>query len=126
MPSSFDGLDDVQQSVDRLREDFEQLRKELAEKRFTGASDDELVNAVVTYDRDLVEVRIDPRVYRRPDSERLGVSIVEAFKRATQAASDESSAHLQARMGTRLKDLAHVRESSVSGGSAELIRRWRR
>ena len=72
------GIDDVQQRVLSV----------------TGVawSDDRLIKAVVGPRGQLVELEIDPRVYRNPNSTALAASIVATARRAAEDAAKQTAA----------------------------------
>lgn len=75
-------LSDLGRSIEGIAE----RRQRMAEVRGSGQSEDGLISAVVGPHGSLVELRIDPRVYRKPDSAALAASITQAVGAAAAEA----------------------------------------
>jgi DNA-binding protein YbaB len=68
----------------RLRSDLLTLRDRLAEVRETAESDDGLITVTLGAKNELLDLRIDPRVFRTPDSAALADSIARTARRAAE------------------------------------------
>lgn len=66
----------------QLRQNLGELRRELAELAVTAKSPDGLVSATVGCQGQLVELRLDPRIYRRQDSRHLSTVITQTVQDA--------------------------------------------
>lgn len=67
-------------------------QRRMAEIRATAESGDELISATVGGHGELVELRLDPRIYRTPDSADLARSITKTIHRAAELAQEEGFA----------------------------------
>lgn len=79
-------LDDLRTSMENMRK----TQEKVFEVRGTAWSDDRLIKAVVGPRGQLIELDIDPRVYRRPNSKALSASIVATVRQATDDAMRKS------------------------------------
>lgn len=68
---------------------FGETQRRLAELTGTARSPDGMVTAVVGAKGQLVELEIDPRVFRNPDARALAASIVETAHRASLEVTDK-------------------------------------
>ncbi|MDG4831849.1 YbaB/EbfC family nucleoid-associated protein [Solwaraspora sp. WMMD1047] len=73
----------------RLHADLLTIQRRIGEVRVTAESDDGLVTATVGGRGELVELALDPRVYRDPDSRLLARLITETIRRAGALAADQ-------------------------------------
>lgn len=69
---------------ERLAEEVESLRRAIADTEETADSADGLVSATVGGNGELVELWLDPRIYRSPDSSALAATITETIHRAAR------------------------------------------
>jgi DNA-binding protein YbaB len=76
-------LDEVYGQYERLRAGMGQLRERLAALKVTAASDDKLINATVGPRGQLIELRLDPDVYRVLKPEQLARAVVATVQSAT-------------------------------------------
>lgn len=83
---------DLREQMKRTTE----IQNKILEVTGTGWSDDRMIKAVVGPRGQLMELEIDPRVYRRPNSKALALSIVETTKRAVQQAATKTQEILEA------------------------------
>jgi DNA-binding protein YbaB len=67
-----------------------QTRQEIAEIVGTAWSEDRLIRAVVGPRGQLVELDIDPRVYRTPNSKALSASIIATVRQAVEDANQQT------------------------------------
>jgi len=70
-------FDDVFGQYQRLRSGLDELQQELAEMRVSADSDDGLITVTVDPRGQLVDLRLDRRVYREMTPEQLSRAIVE-------------------------------------------------
>ncbi|WAL67848.1 YbaB/EbfC family nucleoid-associated protein [Amycolatopsis cynarae] len=76
--------------------DYEQMAAEvraaqqrMAEIRVTAESEDGLISATVGASGQLIELRLDPRIYRAPDSAGLAEAITDTVHEAAKGAQEE-------------------------------------
>lgn len=76
----------VGQAVDypRMRAGLLTLRERLAEVRETVESDDGLITVTVGARNELLDLELDPRVFRTPDSAALAAGILGTTRRAAE------------------------------------------
>ena len=74
----------------RLAEQVKAMRDGVEEIRGTGYSDDGLVTAVVGGRGELLELTLDPRIYRSPNATELADKIVTAVREAAAEAEQEA------------------------------------
>lgn len=79
-------IDDLQQTI----ENAAQTRQQIMEITGTAWSDDRLIKAVVGPRGQLIELEIDPRVYRTPNSKALAASIVSTVRAAVEDANKQT------------------------------------
>ncbi|SEF37624.1 hypothetical protein SAMN05421837_114185 [Amycolatopsis pretoriensis] len=71
---------------EQLAGEIRDIQRELAAVRETAFSSDGLISVTVDARGDLLELVLDPRVYRDPDSRRLAAAIAETHRAAREAA----------------------------------------
>jgi DNA-binding protein YbaB len=76
-------IDDLQNTL----ENAAQTRQQIMEITGTAWSEDRMVKAVVGPRGQLVELEIDPRVYRNPNSKALAASILSTTRAAVEEAN---------------------------------------
>jgi DNA-binding protein YbaB len=118
-------FNDVRRSLDNVND----LQKRLLKVTGTAWSDDRLVKAVVGPRGHLVELELDPRLYRKPNSKALSASIVatvraaiEDVQRRSQEILDESLPSDIRRLGlsgTSLARLAQRHDADVLADATE-------
>lgn len=74
---------------ERLADEVKTIQRELAEVRATAESDDGLVRAVVGGRGEVIELDLDPRIYRTADSAALAKTITATIHRAVARAQAE-------------------------------------
>jgi DNA-binding protein YbaB len=74
----------------RLAEQVRAVRDGVEEVRGTGYSDDGLVTAVVDGRGALLELELDPRIYRSPNAAELAAQIVAAVREAAAEAGSQA------------------------------------
>ncbi|MGI5183562.1 YbaB/EbfC family nucleoid-associated protein [Dactylosporangium sp. CA-152071] len=79
----------------KMAEDIRAMRDRMAKVRGTAESDDGLISATVGASHELLELHLDPRIYRAPDSAALAKAIVETVHRAMAVAQGECFAIVQ-------------------------------
>jgi DNA-binding protein YbaB len=91
-------FDDVFGQYQRLRSGLDDIQARLAEMRVSARSSDGLVTATVDARGQLADLKLDRRIYRDDDPERLGRTIVatvgEATARATEDVREMMAAYL--------------------------------
>ncbi|WP_328701585.1 YbaB/EbfC family nucleoid-associated protein [Amycolatopsis pittospori] len=87
MEPSFDS--DMYADYERLAEDVRTMQERLAAIRATVDSDDGLISATVGGAGELIELWLDPRVYRTLDSAALAESITGTIHRAAGVSQKE-------------------------------------
>lgn len=75
--------------LDGFRDGLLEVRRRLADVRATAESDDGLVAATVGGRGELLELTLDPRVYRTTDARALADDILGTVRRAAAIARDE-------------------------------------
>lgn len=83
---------DMHAEYERMAEDVRSLRARLGEIRAGAESDDGLITAVAGGTGQLLELRLDPRIYRAPDSAALARAITDTIHRAVSRAQREGQA----------------------------------
>ncbi|MBK1786942.1 YbaB/EbfC family nucleoid-associated protein [Prauserella cavernicola] len=81
---------------EQLADEIRDIQTRLAEVEETAESDDGLITVKVNARGDLLELELDPRLYRSPDSAALSREITETY-RAARAAADERAFELTTR-----------------------------
>lgn len=76
----------LRRRAEEMKASLRDAAERIADARYSCASEDERVTATVGPDGRLVDLMIDPRVFRRPDSERLCQLILELTARAAAVA----------------------------------------
>ncbi|MFE3170374.1 YbaB/EbfC family nucleoid-associated protein [Amycolatopsis sp. NPDC059090] len=74
----------------QLAVDIRAAQSQMAEVRAEASSDDDLIAAVVGSSGELVELRLDSRIYRAPDSDRLAADITAVVHQAAELARQET------------------------------------
>lgn len=82
-------FDDVYGRYQRLRSDLDGLQRRLAELRVSADSEDGLIRATVSARGQLVDLRLDRRIYRDMDAAELSRTIVATTARAAAQAAAE-------------------------------------
>ena len=79
-------IDDLQQTI----ENAAQTRQQIMEITGTAWSEDRLIKAVVGPRGQLIELEIDPRVYRTPNSKALAATIISTVRAAVEDANKQT------------------------------------
>jgi DNA-binding protein YbaB len=79
-------IDDLQQTI----ENAAQTRQQIMEITGTAWSEDRMIKAVVGPRGQLIELEIDPRVYRNPNSKALAASIMSTVRAAVEDANKQT------------------------------------
>lgn len=79
-------IDDLQKTMEKANE----FRQEAMSVTGTAWSEDRLVKVVVGPRGQLIELEIDPRVYRNPNSKALSASILSTVKAAVEEANKKT------------------------------------
>lgn len=83
---------DMYAEYHRMAEDIADLRGRLGTIRATAESADELVHATTGGAGELIDLRLDPRIYRNADSAALARTITDTIHRAAQDAQRQGLA----------------------------------
>ena len=81
--------EELEKQFSRLQEEGPKLQQRIAAMRMTEKSRDGLIQATVGPRGDLLELDLDPRIYRRPDARALAEAITATVKKAEAKARDE-------------------------------------
>lgn len=81
---------------ERLAEEIRGIQRELAEVVEVAESDDGLIAVTVNARGDLLDLALDPRLYREPDSRALSEAIARTYQ-AARAAADARAFELTMR-----------------------------
>ncbi|MCF6421164.1 YbaB/EbfC family nucleoid-associated protein [Amycolatopsis tucumanensis] len=73
----------------RLRDDLLEIRSRVADVTATAESPDGLISATVAGRGELTGLRIDPRLYRSPDSTALAASILDTIRDAVDDSREQ-------------------------------------
>ena len=84
--------------------DVDRVQREVLSVTGTAWSDDGLIKAVVGPRGHLLELEIDPRVYRVPNSKALSTTILKTVRAATDDAMEQSQQILAANVPADLRD----------------------
>jgi DNA-binding protein YbaB len=79
-------IDDLQQTI----ENAAQTRQQIMEITGTAWSEDRMIKVVVGPRGQLIELEIDPRVYRTPNSKALAASIMSTVRAAVEDANNQT------------------------------------
>jgi DNA-binding protein YbaB len=106
----FSMIDDLRQTVGSVNE----THKKMAQVTGVAWSDDRLIKATVGPRGQLVDLEIDPRVYRQPNSKALAATIVATVRRACEEAMAKTQEIAEAAMpsdfgATKLGNLSMAR-----------------
>jgi DNA-binding protein YbaB len=82
-------FDDVYSQYERLRSGMGELQQKLADMTVSAESPDGLVKATVGPRGQLVDLKLDQRIYRTDDARHLARTIVETVQRAAGKVTDE-------------------------------------
>lgn len=82
-------FDDVFGQYQRLRSGLDDIQARLAEMRVSARSSDGLVTATVDARGQLADLKLDRRIYRDDDPERLGRTVVATVREATARATED-------------------------------------
>lgn len=81
-------VEDLKRATSRLPE----LQRRMLEVTGTAWSDDRMIKAVVGPRGHLLELDIDPRVFRKPNSKALSAAIVQTVRLAVEDANKQTAA----------------------------------
>jgi len=84
-------FDEVYEQYQRLRSGMDELQQRLARTQISAESDDGLVRATVGPRGQLIELKLDPRIYRETNADALARKIT----RTVQQAAERSIDHVQ-------------------------------
>ena len=81
-------VDELMGEFQRLRAGADELQQKIKAVSVTARSDDKYVTVTVNARGELMELELDPRIYRRPDSKALADTITATLRRASAEAAD--------------------------------------
>jgi len=82
-------IDEMMTDFQRMRDGLGDLQRRLQSIRCSASSRDGFVKATVGPRGQLLDLELDPRLYRTPDSKALAASIVATIQEAAAAAVDK-------------------------------------
>lgn len=82
-------FDDVYGQYQRLRSGMDDMQQRLAELRVTAESEDGLIRATVGPRGQLIDLRLDRRIYRDMDAAELGRKIVTTTEQAAARVAEQ-------------------------------------
>lgn len=82
-------MPDMRAEYGQLAGHIRSTQQRMAEIRATAESDDGLIGVTVGGSGELIELWLDPRIYRAPDSAALAQDITDTFRRAVTQSQEE-------------------------------------
>lgn len=82
-------VDELMGEFQRLRAGADELQQKIKAVSVTVRSDDNYVTVTVNARGELLDLDLDPRIYRRPDSKALAETIASTIRRASAEAADQ-------------------------------------
>ncbi|GAA4523828.1 YbaB/EbfC family nucleoid-associated protein [Amycolatopsis samaneae] len=83
---------DVRAEYEELAEDIRTTQRRMAEIRATAESDDGFISVTVGGAGELLELWLDPRIYRAPDSVALARDLTDTIHRAVERSQEQGIA----------------------------------
>jgi DNA-binding protein YbaB len=77
----------------RLRDGLRTVQEWLVDVRVTAESDDGLIRVTVSGRGELLDLDLDPRIYRTPDSRALATAITATVREAKRRAAERAAVH---------------------------------
>lgn len=114
---SLSAMSDILHDLTKTLDGAEQTQRRMLRVKATVSSEDRLVTATVGPRGQLIDLTIDPRVYRRPNAGALAATIVATVREAAEKAMSE----VQAIMDEALPRDLRIR----SGGKLDMERLMR-
>lgn len=108
-PPQWSALSSLAGDLREAMRDFARTRQEMLEVTGTAWSDDRMVRVVVGPRGQLVELEIDPRAFRQPDSKALSAAILATARAAVEDANRKT-------MDVMDKALPRDQELGLAGG----------
>lgn len=102
----------IAQELEKTVDNMAEVQKQILGVTGVAWSDDRMVKALVGPRGQLVELEIDPRVYRRPNSKALAASIVATVRAAAEQAAAKTQSIMDENM-PMVKDL--IRPGLIDG-----------
>ncbi len=106
--------------VRRMATEASTVQKRMMRVTAKVTSDDGLITATVGPRGHLIDLEIDPKIYRRPNSAQLAVTIVETVRQAVEQAANEVQDLLE---GTIPDDFSPDRISEAFGVPKGMMRK---
>src|SRR5690606_5000382 len=116
-------LDEVYRQYARLRDGMGQLQQRLASVRLSAESEDRLVVATVGARGQLIDLRLDPAVYRKHDPDSLAATIVATVAAATQRVGAEIAAAMAEYLPPDSPTLQYLRSGDLNAMAAAFAAR---
>jgi len=88
------GLGDMMKQLQKMQAKFEEMQKELEEKKVEGTAGGGMVKVVANGKQEILEVKIDPEVVNKDDIEMLQDLIVAAVNQAQERAKELQAENL--------------------------------
>jgi len=99
------------EDVKRVASGMSDVQKKMLRVTGEAWSDDRMIKAVVGPRGHLIELEIDPRVFRKPDSKALAASIVATTQKAIEEASRRSKEILDESLPSDLRRVVDAESS---------------
>jgi DNA-binding YbaB/EbfC family protein len=93
------GLGDMMKQLQKMQAKFEEMQKELEEKRVEGTAGGGMVKVVANGKQEILEIKIDPEVVNKDDIEMLQDLIVAAVNQAREKAQELQADNLSSLTG---------------------------
>lgn len=104
----------------RMADEFRTIQQRMAELTATAESDDGLITATVGGAGELLELELDPRIYRVADSAALAAAITGTVRRAAESAKQQGFDLVRSFLPpTSTPDTADLRFDPLLHGLAE-------
>jgi DNA-binding protein YbaB len=119
--------DELMEEFHRLRSGVAELQQQLSAIRVVVHSDDRLVTATVGPRGQLINLEIDPRIYRDPNSRKLASTITETIQNGARQVADRTlelsrpylpEQNVRAQLDGDLNSLFTRLDDEVLGGNA--------
>ena len=88
------GLGDMMKQLQKMQAKFEEMQKELEEKKVEGTAGGGMVKVIANGKQEILEVKIDPEVVNKDDIEMLQDLIVAAVNQAQERAKELQAENL--------------------------------
>lgn len=125
LPAMRAQADELMARFERMRSGLGDLQQQLKAVTATVTSEDGLVKATVGPRGQVIRVEFDPRIYRRPNSKELSITVTETIRKAAEQAMARveelcrpfvPDAQFQAYMDNDLEGIFRQLDSELPGG----------